>query len=119
MNVPLLDLKAQFQPLRAEIMEEVQSVCDEQGFILGPRVAAFEESVARYIGSRYARDRMLHRGLGLRHDQKVHSGTYEAHQRPSVGLRWGRRTRDNHSSPHRGWESDRSILSMKSPKETR
>jgi len=35
-------------------MEEVQSVCDEQGFILGPRVAAFEESVARYIGSRYA-----------------------------------------------------------------
>src|ERR1019366_2855253 len=73
----------------------------------------------QHIGSRYARDRMLRRGLGLRHDQKAHSGTYEAHQRPSVGLRWGRRTRDNHSSPHRGWESDRSILSMKSPKETR
>ena len=54
MNVPLLDLKAQFQPLRAEIMAEVQTVCDEQGFILGPRVVAFEESVARYIGSRYA-----------------------------------------------------------------
>ena len=54
MNVPLLDLKAQFQPLRAQIMAEIQTVCDEQGFILGPRVAAFEESVARYIGSRYA-----------------------------------------------------------------
>jgi len=54
MNVPLLDLKAQFQPLRAEIMAEVQTVCDEQGFILGPRVVAFEESVATYIGSRYA-----------------------------------------------------------------
>jgi len=54
MNVPLLDLKAQFQPLRAEIMAEVQTVCDEQGFILGPRVVAFEESIARYIGSRYA-----------------------------------------------------------------
>jgi len=54
MNVPLLDLKAQFLPLRAEIMAEVQSVCDEQGFILGPRVVAFENSVARYIGSRYA-----------------------------------------------------------------
>ena len=54
MNVPLLDLKAQFQPLRAEIMAEVHAVCDEQGFILGPRVVAFEESVARYIGSRYA-----------------------------------------------------------------
>ena len=54
MNVPLLALKAQFQPLRAEIMAEVQTVCDEQGFILGPRVVAFEQSVARYIGSRYA-----------------------------------------------------------------
>jgi dTDP-4-amino-4,6-dideoxygalactose transaminase len=54
MNVPLLDLKAQFQPLRAEIMEAIQTVCDEQGFILGPRIVAFEESVARYIGSHYA-----------------------------------------------------------------
>jgi dTDP-4-amino-4,6-dideoxygalactose transaminase len=54
MNVPLLDLKAQFQPLRSEIMAEIQSVCDEQGFVLGPRVVAFEESVARYIGSHYA-----------------------------------------------------------------
>src|SRR5207245_11095849 len=54
MNVPLLDLKVQFQPLRAEIMAEIHTVCDEQGFILGPRVVAFEKSVARYIGSRYA-----------------------------------------------------------------
>lgn len=54
MNVPLLDLKAQFQPLRAEIMAAIQTVCDEQGFILGPRVVAFEEAVAQYIGSRYA-----------------------------------------------------------------
>ena len=54
MNVPLLDLKAQFRSLHAEILAEIQTVCDEQGFILGPRVVAFEESVARYIGSRYA-----------------------------------------------------------------
>lgn len=54
MNIPLLDLKAQFQPLRAEIMAAVQTVCDEQGFILGPRVVAFEEAVAKYTGARYA-----------------------------------------------------------------
>jgi dTDP-4-amino-4,6-dideoxygalactose transaminase len=54
MNIPLLDLKTQFQPLRAEIMAAVQTVCDEQGFILGPRVVAFEESVAKYVGARYA-----------------------------------------------------------------
>ncbi|THJ21421.1 MAG: DegT/DnrJ/EryC1/StrS family aminotransferase [Nitrospira sp. CG24E] len=54
MNVPLLDLKAQFQPLRAEILAAMETVCDEQGFVLGPRVVSFEESIARYTGSRYA-----------------------------------------------------------------
>ncbi len=54
MNVPLLDLKAQFQPLRAEILAAMETVCDEQGFVLGPRVVAFEESIAKYIGARYA-----------------------------------------------------------------
>lgn len=54
MNVPLLDLKAQFQPLRHEILAVVQAVCDEQGFVLGPRLVAFEEAMAKYIGARYA-----------------------------------------------------------------
>ncbi|HSN03921.1 MAG TPA: DegT/DnrJ/EryC1/StrS family aminotransferase [Nitrospira sp.] len=54
MNIPLLDLKAQFLPLRTEIMTAVQTVCDEQGFILGPRVVAFEDAVAKYTGARYA-----------------------------------------------------------------
>ena len=46
---------------------------------------------------------MLRRGLGPRHGQKAHSGTYETQS--TGGLRWGRRARDNHSSLHRGWES--------------
>ena len=54
MNIPLLDLKAQFQPLRAEILAAMQTVCDEQGFVLGPRVIAFEEAIGKYIGARYA-----------------------------------------------------------------
>ena len=54
MNVPLLDLKAQFLPIRTEIMAEVQAICDEQSFIMGSRVMAFEESVATYTGARYA-----------------------------------------------------------------
>jgi dTDP-4-amino-4,6-dideoxygalactose transaminase len=54
MNVPLLDLKAQYRTIKAEILGVMEAVCDEQGFILGPRVVAFEESIARYIGSRYA-----------------------------------------------------------------
>ena len=54
MNIPLLDLKAQFKPLRAEILSVIEAVCDEQGFVLGPRVVAFEEAMARYIGARHA-----------------------------------------------------------------
>ena len=38
----------------------------------------------QHIGSRHARGRMLRRGLGPRHGQKAHSGTYETHQRPPV-----------------------------------
>jgi dTDP-4-amino-4,6-dideoxygalactose transaminase len=54
MNIPLLDLKAQFKPLRAEILSTIETVCDEQGFVLGPRVAVFEEAMARYTGARHA-----------------------------------------------------------------
>ena len=54
MNVPLLDLKAQFQPIREEILAVMRTVCDEQSFVLGPRVAEFEKATSQYIGSRFA-----------------------------------------------------------------
>ena len=54
MNVPLLDLKAQYRAIKSEILSVLESVCDEQGFVLGPRVADFEKVTAQYIGSRYA-----------------------------------------------------------------
>ena len=54
MNVPLLDLKTQYRVIKAEVLSAMEAVCDEQGFVLGPRVSAFEEATAQYIGSRYA-----------------------------------------------------------------
>ena len=54
MNVPLLDLKAQYHVIKPEVLSAIEAVCDEQGFVLGPRVVAFEEATAQYIGSRYA-----------------------------------------------------------------
>lgn len=54
MNIPLLDLKAQFQPLRQEILAAIEAVCDEQGFVLGSRLVSFEQAIAGYIGARYA-----------------------------------------------------------------
>ena len=54
MKIPLLDLKAQFQPIRSDVLSVIEQVCDEQGFILGRRVEAFETAIADYLGCRYA-----------------------------------------------------------------
>jgi len=48
MKVPLLDLKAQYQAIKTEIDEAVQDVFDSQHFILGPKVKACEEAIAKY-----------------------------------------------------------------------
>ena len=53
-SVPLLDLKAQFAPLREEILRAMQAVVDAQSFILGPTVQQFETAVARYTGAKHA-----------------------------------------------------------------
>jgi dTDP-4-amino-4,6-dideoxygalactose transaminase len=54
MNVPLLDLQAQYLPIRSEIREAMDRVCDSQRFILGPEVEALESEVASFCGARFA-----------------------------------------------------------------
>ena len=51
MNVPLLDLKPQLAPLRAQILEAVTRVIDSTGYILGPEVTTLEQKVAQYSGA--------------------------------------------------------------------
>ena len=53
MKVPLLDLKAQYVKFKSQIMTEIEAVCDNQSFILGKRVADFEEQVAAYCGCNF------------------------------------------------------------------
>jgi dTDP-4-amino-4,6-dideoxygalactose transaminase len=53
MNVPLLDLKAQYRTIREEVTKALQEVVEEQYFILGPKVVDLEEKIAAYTGSRY------------------------------------------------------------------
>jgi len=48
MQVPLLDLKPQYQALKAEIDAAIEKVCDSQGFILGPATKQLEADVAAY-----------------------------------------------------------------------
>ncbi|MFI4891376.1 MAG: DegT/DnrJ/EryC1/StrS family aminotransferase [Steroidobacterales bacterium] len=50
-TVPLLDLKAQFAQIRAEVMPLIEQVCASQQFILGENVRSLETEVARYCGS--------------------------------------------------------------------
>jgi dTDP-4-amino-4,6-dideoxygalactose transaminase len=52
-QVPLLDLKPQYQPLAAEIQAAIAHVCASQHFILGPQVKELEASVAAYSQCRY------------------------------------------------------------------
>ena len=52
--VPLLDLTAQYAPLREEILAAVTRVCDSQQFIMGPEVAAFEAEIAAALGVGHA-----------------------------------------------------------------
>lgn len=54
MRVPLLDLKAQYAPLREEIRRAIDRVCDAQHFILGPEVTSLEEEAARSLGAKFA-----------------------------------------------------------------
>ena len=53
MQVPLLDLKLQYQPLAAEIQAAIGKVCASQAFILGPAVRELETSVAAYSQCRF------------------------------------------------------------------
>lgn len=54
MKVPLLDLKAQYAPLREEMLAKVGQVFDSQMFVLGSEVQALEEEVAAYSQAKHA-----------------------------------------------------------------
>ena len=52
-QVPLLDLKLQYQPLKTEILAVIEKVCASQGFILGPATRELEANVAKYCHCRF------------------------------------------------------------------
>lgn len=54
MNVPLLDLKAQYNSLKNELNEALIRTAESQIFILGPEVEAMEKEMSEYIGSKYS-----------------------------------------------------------------
>jgi len=53
MNVPLLDLKKQYNSIKPEIDRAIQKVLDHGMFIMGPEVRELEEQLAKYCGARH------------------------------------------------------------------
>ena len=52
-GVPFLDLKSQYASIRNEILEALREVADSTSYVLGPKVAAFEEEFAAYTGTKH------------------------------------------------------------------
>src|SRR5579864_9103966 len=53
MQVPLLDLRLQYEPLAQQIQGAIEKVCASQAFILGPAVKELEARVAEYSQCRF------------------------------------------------------------------
>src|SRR5262245_7131416 len=54
MKIPLLDLQAQYRPIRDEILAAMTRVADSQRFIMGPEIEALEDELAGLLGIRHA-----------------------------------------------------------------
>ncbi len=54
MNIPMVDLRSQYENLKSEIDPALLHALSESNFILGPNVLAFEREVANYLGVRHA-----------------------------------------------------------------
>jgi dTDP-4-amino-4,6-dideoxygalactose transaminase len=53
-NVPLLDLVAQYNGIKDEVLRAMMAVVERQGFIMGPEVAQLETEVAGLSNTRHA-----------------------------------------------------------------
>jgi dTDP-4-amino-4,6-dideoxygalactose transaminase len=53
MQIPILDLKAQYETIHEEVREAIDRVLEKQHFILGPEVKALEAEIAQYCGRKY------------------------------------------------------------------
>jgi dTDP-4-amino-4,6-dideoxygalactose transaminase len=54
MNVPFLNLAAQYDALKSDLLPAVEKALAGGHYILGPNVAAFEQELAAFTGTRFA-----------------------------------------------------------------
>jgi len=49
-TVPYLDLRAQYRPLRSEVLRALEEICESTAFAQGPATSTFEAEFAAYCG---------------------------------------------------------------------
>ncbi len=54
MEVPMIDLKAQYKEIKKEVLEAIVSVLERQDFILGKEVFELEEAISKYVGAKFS-----------------------------------------------------------------
>ena len=54
MKVPLLDLKPQYAQIKEQVVPEVMSIMESQGFILGPKVDKLERDMEAYMSVKHS-----------------------------------------------------------------
>jgi len=54
LNIPLLDLKAQYETIKEQVIAATMEVYESQRFILGPKAEELENKIAAYTQARYA-----------------------------------------------------------------
>ena len=98
-TIPLLDLQAQYRPLRDQILAAMTRVADSQRFIMGPEIDALEQELARMLGIRHAiavssgTDAVLLAlmALGIGADDEVITPTYSFFATAGAVVRLGAR----------------------------
>lgn len=54
MKVPMLDLNAQYEPIKEDVLKAIKEVFDSKRFINGPQIAELEGKIAEYCQCKYA-----------------------------------------------------------------
>ncbi len=54
MQVPLLDLKKQYQAIKEEVLKVTEEIYESQYFILGPHVEKLEKEIAEYCDTKFS-----------------------------------------------------------------
>jgi dTDP-4-amino-4,6-dideoxygalactose transaminase/predicted dehydrogenase len=52
-NIPLVDLKANYQSIKAEVTAAMMDVLENTAFVLGPQVKKFEDNFAKWCGVKH------------------------------------------------------------------